>query len=244
MQRASLSRKIVTMLLFLSLALCQVAPAFAQEGDGIVPDNPASAAADTSQAEVDKGEFTPGESSSVEARNSYLYLPFAAGGDKLQAAAPNAAWVTVLYDELCSYPTGWTRYDYNGTGHAWTYATVDSLCTIRPSGVVNKENVTTYRTVSVAGGTDARALVRFKMATEQYFDFFRIEFSCGTQPGRTFYGWPSAYSGSYGWSTAVVSLGACAGSSTLRFRLTFQSDATVLTTMAPIIDYVRIQKWQ
>lgn len=244
MQRASLSRKIVTMLLFLSLALCQVAPAFAQEGDGVVPDSPASAAADTSQAEVDKGEITPGESSSVEARNAYLYLPFAAGGDKLQAAAPDATWVTVLYDEFCSYPTGWSRYDYNGTGHTWVKATVDGLCTARASGIVNKENVTTYRTVSVAGGTSARAIVRFKMATEQYFDFFRIEFSCGTQPGRTFYGWPSAYSGSYGWSTATVSLSACAGSSTLRFRLSFQSDQSVLSTMAPTVDYVMIQKWQ
>jgi len=244
MRRTSMFRKLVTVMVFMLLALCQVVPAFAQDEDGIVPDSPTPAAAANAGAEVEKSEFTPGESSSVELGNALLYLPFAAGNRNLDAAAPTATWQNVLYDEFCSYPTGWSRYDYNGTGHAWVKAIVDGFCTARANGIVNKENVTTWRTVSVAGGTNARAIVRFKMATEQYYDFFRIEFSCGTQPGRTYYGWPSAYSGAYGWSTATVTLSACAGSSNLRFRLTFQTDQSVLSTMAPTVDYVKIQKWQ
>lgn len=243
MRRMSLSRKIVTLMVFLALAVVQVMPAFAQSEDGVVPDGgSAPAAVEDTRAAADKGEFTPGESSSVDAGNKNMYLPFAIGSNDVNAAAPAATWVTVLYDEFCSYPTGWTRYDYNGTGHAWTKAIVDGWCTAKPNGIVNKMNVTTWRTVSLSGALASRAIFRFKMSTEQAWDFFRVEYSCNS--GKTYWGTPSAYSGLYGWSVATVSLDKCNGAASVRVRLTFQTDQIVLSTAAPAVDYFRVQKWQ
>ena len=158
------------------------------------------------------------------------------------AIAPAATWVDVLCDEFCSYPNGWVRDDYNGTGHNWVKATVDGRCTARPSGIGNKMNVTTWRTVSVAGGANPQAVFRFKMNTEPFWDFVRVEYSCNS--GQHFWGTPSALSGVYGWTTASFSLANCAGSSNLRVRLTFQTDKIILSTQAPTLDYFKVRHWK
>lgn len=244
MRHMSTLRKTVTVLVFLVLAAGQAMPVLSQSSDGIIPDggtDPASAIVEDNGPAVEKGESAAGESSSIDAGNKYMFLPFAAGNREVDAAAPAASWVTVFYDEFCSYPSGWSRYNYNATGHVWAYAVVDGWCTAKPNGYVNKMNVTTWRTFSLAGALSSRAIIRFKMTTETYYDFFRVEYSCNS--GRTFWGTPSAWSGAYGWSTATVSLANCNGASSVRLRLTFQTDASVTSTLTPAVDYVKVQKY-
>jgi hypothetical protein len=149
--------------------------------------------------------------------------------------------VDVLNDEFCLYPNGWFRSDYNGTGHTWVRATVDGRCVARPNGIVNKMNVFTWRTVNVAGGQNPQAVFRFKMNTETGWDFFRVEYSCNN--GQRYFGTPSALSGAYGWTIAAFSLAQCAGSTNLRVRLTFQTDAIILSAQAPTLDYFKVRKF-
>lgn len=234
--------KFVVIAVFLALALFGAMPVFAQSDDGVVPDDGAPVPA-AEQAAADKEEFTPGESSSVDAGDKFMYLPFAADTLGVEAAGVmTPTWQVVFLDHLCSYPNGWLRNDYNGTGHAWVYATVDGVCTARPNGNVHRMNVTTTRTFSLAGALAARATFRFKMNTETNWDYLRVEYSCNG--GKTYWGMPSQYSGAYGWSTATVSLDACKGYSSARIRFTYQTDRSILSALPPVLDYVKVEKYQ
>lgn len=242
MLRPSLLRKFLVVVVLLSLALCQAAPVLAQSDDGVVPDD-GTPAIQTGEP-VEKGEFTPGESSSIDAGGRNLFLPLIAGTDTVEAAAvtPAATWQVVFLDHMCSYPNGWLRNDYNGTGQSWVYAFVDGYCTATPNATGHKINVTTTRVFSLAGATAARATFRFKMNTETYWDYLRVEYSCNA--GKTYWGMPSQYSGAYGWSTATIAMNNCAGYSSVRIRFTFQTDRNVLSTLPPVLDYVKVEKYQ
>lgn len=244
MSHMSTLRKIVVLLLFLSLALGQAVPVVAQSDDGVVPDDGVAVPAANGAEAAEKGEFTPGESSSIDAGSGLLFLPFAAVGSDAaaSAAAPASAWQVVFLDHMCAYPNGWLRYDYNGTGQAWVFRWVDGVCTATPNATVNRENVTTTRVFSLAGALAARATFRFKMNTETYWDALRVEYSCSG--GKTYFGVPSYYTGLYGWSTAMVSLDLCKGYSSVRIRFTYQTDQSVLSALAPVIDYVKVEKFQ
>jgi hypothetical protein len=241
MRRMLMLRKIVVVALFLALALFQAMPVFAQSDDGVVPDDGVAAPADAPAAE--KEEFTSGESSPFDAGDKLMYLPFAAGATGVEAAGVvTPTWQLVFIDHMCAYPNGWLRNDYNGTGQAWVFAMVDGVCTARSNGIVHKMNVTTTRVFSLAGATAARATFRFKMNTETNWDYLRVEYSCNG--GKTYWGMPSQYSGVYGWSVATVSLDACKGFSSVRIRFTFQTDRSILSTLAPVVDYVKVEKFQ
>lgn len=244
MRHMSSLLKFLVLLLFLALAFGQATPVFSQSDDGIVPDDGAAepAAAQPDAPAVEKGELAPGEPSSAEG-DLRLFLPFAAGGADVQAAGTvTPTWQLVFIDHMCSYPSGWYSYDYNGTSHAWVYAMVDNVCTATVNGTAHKMNVTTWRPFSLAGALAARATFRFKMNTETYYDYLRVEYSCNG--GKTYWASPSAYSGAYAWSLATVSLDNCKGASNVRLRFTFQTDKNVVSALAPIIDYVKVEKFQ
>jgi hypothetical protein len=248
MRRTSILFKIIMLLALIALGAGQALPAFAQtDEDGVIPDGglePLPATVEDAAAADAKAEFTPGEAGSFDAGKVYMYLPFAivSGAEAASAVAPAATWQTLLYDEFCSFPSGWTTYDYNATGRNWVYATVDGYCTARANGVNHSMNVMMWRNINLVGALNARATFRFKMGTEMYWDFFRFEYSCNG--GRTYWGAPSAYSGTYGWSTVTISLSRCIGYSNVRVRFTFQTDRSVYSTAAPTVDYLRIEKYQ
>lgn len=242
MLHMSLLRKSVIIAAFLALAVFAAMPVFAQSDDGVVPDDGVAAPANAPAA--DKDEFTPGDSSSIDAGYKTLYLPFSAGiaDQNAAAAAPAAAWQVVLLDHMCQYPNGWLRNDYNGTGHFWVFKMVDAVCVAQPNGIIHKMNTSTTRVFSLAGATAARATFRFKMNTETNWDYLNVDYSCNG--GKTYWGMPSSYSGAYGWSTATVSLDACKGAASVRLRFTFQTDRSILSTLAPVLDYVKVEKYQ
>lgn len=243
MRHMSTLRILVGLALFLALALFTAMPVFAQSEDGVVPDDGVAAPAQNDAPAADKEEWTPGESSPFDAGDKFMYLPFAAERAGIEAAGVmTPTWKLVFIDHMCAYPSGWLRNDYNGTGHAWAYALVEGVCTARPNGTVHRMNVTTTRTFSLAGATAARATFRFKMNTETYWDYLRVEYSCSG--GKTYWGMPSQYSGAYGWSVATVPLDQCKGYSNVRIRFTYQTDRSVLSTLAPVLDYVKVEKFQ
>jgi hypothetical protein len=242
MWRMSLLQRFVIIAAFLALALFGAMPVFAQSDDGVVPDGGVAAPAQSDAPAVDKDELAPGESSSVEAGDKFMYLPFAGTAGVAAGAVVTPTWQTVFLDHMCAYPSGWLRNDYNGTGHAWVYALVDGVCTAQPNAVVHKMNVTTTRVFSLAGALKARATFRFKMNTEALWDYLRVEYSCNG--GKTYWGLPSQYSGAYGWSVATVPLDKCAGNASVRIRFTFQTDRSILSTLAPVLDYVKVEKYQ
>ena len=244
MQRPSMLFKLVTMLVFLALALGLAAPVSAQTDDGIVPDGGTGPAVEEDAPFVEKGVFTPGASSSVDAGRSYLYVPFVAGQAEngVAAAAPAATWVTVVYDDMCAFPNNWSTYDYNGTGQNWVYSYIEGWCTGQPSGITNAEYTYMSTYFDLSGALSARARFRFKMQSEAYFDFLRFEYSCNS--GKTNYGVIHAYSGTHNWSVATVGLDKCKGYSSVMFRIAFVTDRSVLSTMAPAIDYFWVEKYQ
>lgn len=233
-------------LVLCSLALVPNTAALAQSPDGepdvIITENSDD---QINSSYEERGDVAPGESNSMDTGKNYIFLPVVQNvNDKnVAAAAPSAAWYNVFYDELCSFPSGWTTYDYNGTGHIWVGRTIDGWCTAQPSAYVLKENTQFSRYFSLVGALDARAIIRFKMNTETNYDRLQIEYTCNS--GSTWYGSPHVFTGNRGWSTAFISLSSCRGASSVQIRISFISDRSFIPTgaIAPVIDYVQVQKY-
>jgi len=240
--------KLICFTLLFALTLGQITAVKAQEVDS------ADAAAEEATAggeAVDKTTTAPGESSNTDPNRDRLFLPITQTGPvneaNVQAAAVEAKWSTVLYDEMCSFPNGWSRYDYNGTGYSWVYNTVGGYCTAQPNGYGNVENTLMQRTFSLTGAKDARITFRFMMKSEINYDFLLTQYSCDS--GATWNGTPHARSNPpAGWQLRTINLkgSPCLKKPTVILRFAFVTDASVVPAgaLAPAIDYIWVEKYQ
>jgi hypothetical protein len=229
--------KIVSVVLLLVLTLGQVAPALGQAED------------EETSGDVAVGKDTPaaGESSSIDMEH-HVFLPLTQSGSaEVDAAAPSAIWRTVFYDEFCSFPNAWARYDYNGTGHVWAFNIFNGLCVAQPNGYVNTMHTLMSRTFSLVGAQDARITFRFQMRSEISYDFLLTQFSC--DGGATWYGQPNARSNPpAGWVVRVIKVKGtnCLGKSSVIVRYSFVTDQSVIpfNALPPALDYVLVEKFQ
>lgn len=235
MSRKSWVRKLIWLMVLCSLTFSQIPTALAQTEDEAPPTG----------AFVEKGIPASGESSSIDTGKNYVYLPLLQGEGTadVAAAATDAGWTTVFYDEFCSFPNGWTRRDYNASGVDWTYRTFGGYCTAQPSAYYNKMNVFMMRTFSLAKAKDAKIEFRFQMQAEPYWDYFVTEYSC--DGGLSWQGSPSSRSNPpAGWVVRTMSLkgSSCLKKASVTVRFGFTTDASVTGPIAPVLDYVWIQK--
>lgn len=235
MSRKSWVRKLIWMMVLCSLTFSQIPTALAQTEDEAPPTG----------AFVEKGIPASGESSSIDTGKNYVYLPLlqSEGTADVAAAATDAGWTTVFYDEFCSFPAGWSRRDYNATGDSWTYRTIDGFCTVQPSRYINVMNVFMTRTFSLVKAKDATITFRFKMQAEPYYDYFVTEYSCDDQI--TWHGSPSSRSNPpAGWVERKLSLkgSSCLNKPNVIVRFGFTTDYSVTGPIAPALDYVYVQK--
>lgn len=240
MYRTNCLHKLSIILVLLSLALTPFTSVFAQAVEG----TPTPTTTDDTTVIPEKGEFTPGESSSIDSGKSNIFIPLvtSGSGNNVDAASPSFSWQVVFLDELCSFPSSWTVTDRNGTNQRWTRQTVSGYCTAKPNMYTNKMNTYMERTFSLVSAVDARLTFRFKMNTESTFDFLRYEYSCNG--GKS---WTSrsvhAESGPVPfWTVRTVSLTECIAQSSVIVRFTFDTDDTVTGSEAPVIDYVKVEK--
>ena len=234
----------LTMLFILfSLTVSQLPTAFAQSEDEEPADEATIAAAAAKQ-----GAVSPGESSSIDTGKNYVYLPMLQGdgvASEVTASATDAKWITIFYDEFCSFPSGWSNRDYNATGDNWVYKTIDGLCTVQPSRYINVMNVFMTRSFSLAGAKDANIYFRFKMQAEPFYDYFVTEYSC--DGGITWQGNPSSRSNPpAGFVDRKMSLkgSSCLKKPSVTVRFGFTTDYSVTGPIAPVLDYVLVEKLQ
>jgi len=240
-------RMIALGMVLFALLFGPMGSAFAQtaENDPSTADTVSVAGVDTPVATEEKGEFTPGESSSIDINKHRVFIPIASAnsGAEASAAATTASWNTFFIDEFCSFPTAWNQYDANDTGQLWTKQMVDGFCTAKPSGYVGKMNTWIYRDFSLTDALDARMSFSFKMNTEANFDLLRFEYTC--DGGKTWEGTPHAYTGAVStWTTKTISLFSCKGKSSVRIRFSFQTDKSVIGVAAPALDWVKVEKFK
>ncbi len=246
MTRKSWAWKLTWLMILFSLTFGQVLTAFGQSED----EEPIDAAAATAAAAARQGAVAPGESSSIDTGKNYVYLPLMQNtgtANEVAAAATNATWRTVFFDEMCSFPAGWSRYDYNASGHLWSFKTVESLCVAQPDGYVNKMHTYMYRTFSLASAKDARVTFRFKMISEVNWDFLLSQVSC--DGGATWHGTPNARSNPpVGFNIRVMQLSKtpCLKKTDVTLRFAFMTDAIIVPggAVPPAIDYVWVEKFQ
>jgi hypothetical protein len=197
----------------------------------------------------EKGEITPGDANPVDAGpavgENRVYIPSISGNDNAEAHVA-AIDATILLDEFCSFPSGWTRYDYDGSGHLWVEQAIGGRCVAKPNGYINDMATYMERVVNLAGGNIAGAFLdfRFRMNTETGFDFLRYEYSCNNR--RTWRGSTHSDSGAYGGASPgfinrTVSLAECDGSASVYIRFWFQTDRIIVGAEAPALDYVRVR---
>lgn len=233
--------KLTMLLILFSLSVSQLPAAFAQSED----EEPTAGG-----AAVEKGAVAPGESSSIDSGKNYVYLPMlqsSGAANEATAAATDAIWRTVFFDEMCSFPAGWGRYDYNGTGHDWSFNTVELLCVAQPNGYVNTMNTLMTRSFSLAGAKDARVTFRFKMISEISYDFLLTQVSC--DGGASWHGTPNARSNPpVGFNIRVMQLSKtpCLKKPNVLLRFAFVTDRSVVPFGAfpPAVDYVWVEKLQ
>jgi hypothetical protein len=241
-------------MVLLALTLGQYAPALAQsEGD-----TPADAATGEEVEEVEEKEpAAPGEpslvdpGSAIEIGPERLFIPLVSGSGTADARAAAVATITVI-DEFCNgvvgqVPPGWSSVDYNSLApeHDWVRAIVLGFCVARPNAYVNSMNVHMTRNISTIGGTVAGAnlIFRFRMNTEQSFDYLRYEYSCNSR--KTFRGGTTiADSGAFGGASFIsrtISLVGCDESSSVAIRFWFVTDQSVIGAERPSIDRVTLE---
>lgn len=248
--------KFLSLLIVVSITGSQTLITFAQTADDtpVITDAAAddeAVADDEESAEspvvADKSLEATGESSSIDTGKNYMYLPLiqGTGMEDVSAAAVSAKakYTTVFYDEFCSFPSGWGRRDYNGTGDFWVYRTIDGYCAVQPSRYVNTMNTFMTRTFSLVKAKDAYIEFGFKMQAEPYYDYFVTEYSCDN--GITWHGSPSSRSNPpSGWVIRKLSLkgSSCLKKPEVTVRFGFTTDSSVTGPIAPAIDYVWVLK--
>lgn len=212
--------------------------------------NPPTVEADAQQVQ-EKEQAAPGEANpvdsgpAIEIGSERVFIPLLSGNGNggVHAAAVDT---TILLDEFCSFPNGWTVADDNpaAPAHAWTQQTVLNRCVARPNAYDNGMSVRMTRNISTIGGDIAGANLtfRFRMNTETGFDFLRYEFSCNSR--KTWRGGTTiADSGAFGGTSFVnrtISLVPCDESSSVQIRFWFHTDSSVIGTERPALDSVTI----
>ena len=187
-------------------------------------------------------EFHAGLPSVVDTGKTNAYLPLFETAPSGGVAATEASgfWYNLYFDELCSFPSGWSLNDFGASGEQWQPGTSDGLCVARLSDYVDNMNIAmTYGPFSLAGATNGQLGVVFKNDTEWGWDFFVTQYSCDGK--RSWKATPHYRSGYVdNWTVSTTSLWGCRGRSQVYVRLGFLSDSSVSSYTGPEIDTIWI----